>query len=115
LLTVEYNEHIGIVVADAAVPHIVQYWLGLHQQGQLTTIAAGNEMLIDQFRLAVLDEQISHEDIMFMYQGEQIKVDTYGKLAHWPTGMCDLQQTQLRRLILGADKKRDKLKLKASE
>lgn len=115
MLTVEYNEHTGTVVADAAIPNMVEYWLGLHQQGQLSTIAVGNEMLIDQFRLAVLDDQISHEDIMFMYQGEQIKVDTYGKLAHWPTGMCVFVQLQLHRLVLDADKKYRKLKLKASE
>lgn len=106
MLTVIYNPDSGVAVPDGKVADTVTRWIEQFSKGEITMIEAGTETLINEIRLAVLNDQIPFGEIQFQYQNEIIPHDEYGKLRTWPKGFCCLITRQVGELIRGASKKR---------
>jgi hypothetical protein len=67
-----------------------------HKLGKPNTlILIGQESIITQFRVAVKQQLIDNIDIIFHFNEERIPVYSNGRVEHWPTGFCDLFDTQL--------------------
>lgn len=106
MLTVEYDSDSGFACCDGAVKEWVDKHIRLYNTVGHTTLVIGTETLINGFRLAVLDDEISHNDIQFMHNGEVLTVNTYGVLPSYPAGFCDLGMYQALAFITGASRKK---------
>ena len=49
----------------------------------------GNDSVVTQFRLAVANNKIPHNELVFVCNNEEIPVNQYGDLRFWPTGFAD--------------------------
>lgn len=90
MLKVHFDAMRGLAVPDGAArgfvddiittrnPHAGDY-----------EIVIGTDTIVTQFRLAVADRRIPHEDIVFVFNGENIPLNRYGDLNHWPIGFDD--------------------------
>lgn len=63
------------------------------------TVYVCNELAIEQFRCAVVDGLISHEELEFEFDGEVILVDKHVQLKSYPIGFCDTYEKLLMKLV----------------
>jgi hypothetical protein len=65
--------------------------------------------LIDAIRAEVVKGTYSHEDICFIFEGETILMNEYGRMANWPKGFNDMSMRICYDIIRGARDKRKKV------
>ena len=47
--------------------------------------------IFTRLRLAVVEGEIPHSQILFYFKGESLKVNRYGAIKEWPDGFCDYE------------------------
>lgn len=62
-------------------------------------VTIGSFMVIEEVRALIFEGALSHEDIMFKFEGREIRIDKFGTPAYWPAGFCDAYGKILRRMI----------------
>ena len=69
--------------------------------GDTTTIYVGTNAMINEIRCAVLPphKHLDYENVVFVFNGEEINIDKNGRLNNWPKGFCDTMDEQLDRLL----------------
>jgi len=97
---IDYNATIGDSFADGMVVKIVDDWI---EDGSCN-IVTSTGLIIDAFRAAVKQGKVSSEDIVIKFRGEELPVDSRGKLDHWPAGFHDTQD-KLLTILLGWETK----------
>jgi hypothetical protein len=73
--------------------------------GTTGEFTVSSELFIDAIRVCIVNGQISNQDIVFVYKGEEMKPDENGRLRNWPPGFCDTHQKLLRGLITNTKNK----------
>ncbi len=58
------------------------------------------ESVITMFRVKVAEQVLGSGELCFMYEGEILPVVSNGRLEHWPTGFCSLNDNMLDRLLV---------------
>lgn len=103
MIIVEYNPTSDYVVPDAEVEKYVDDVLNYYKNTNPTVfglkITVGSEIIIQAFRVAIKEGRISHNDIVFEYNGERLPPDSYGRLCKWPKGFCSISLEFLSRLL----------------
>jgi hypothetical protein len=95
LLTVVFDGDNGVVVPDNRVASHVNKILDRFQLVDRLSCFVGNGELVNEFRVRVRRGELKHEEIVFEFKGETIKVDERANLDRWPKGMCDMVGKQL--------------------
>jgi hypothetical protein len=95
MLTIEYDSLNGIPVADGMAEMLV---LDMFKRG-FTHYKTGSENLILATRALIADGKLPHTEIQFLFKGEIIKPDKYGRSLEWPVGFCDCINDWLSRLL----------------
>lgn len=95
MFTVIFDGDEGICVADNRAEN---YLTAFYHQYPDGTITVGSETLFTLARALVADGVIPCDKVRFMFNGEVIKHNRSGSLAHWPQGMSDLMMHTTRRL-----------------
>ena len=98
-ITVVYDPVDGKAVAEWKVAEFVSDVVELYKRSGKVTIFVGLSQLVDEFRIRVIRREIEHEQLLFMFNGQYIKVDPTGMLERWPTGFCDFIDGQLTVLL----------------
>lgn len=102
ILTIEYNPVDAIPVADGRceveVSRIIDIFRDVNGAYKW---AVSSSLMIDYFRLAVVQGKISHEELRFKFKDEIITVHENGSLSHWPKGFCDYLDIVIRKIITG--------------
>lgn len=83
ILKVVYDPKNGTTVPDNRIKQYVQNRIKLAKECNLTVIV-GNDILVHAFRLAVLQQQIDCDKIVFEFEGQPVKVCSCGALAKCP-------------------------------
>lgn len=92
-MIVEYS-NTGFAVADGdAISYASKAWAN-----QLD-IKVSSEITILAFRVLVRDGFIKHDELVFLFKGQKIQVDSKGELEKYPNGFCDTFSSLLFRLI----------------
>lgn len=103
MLTVEYSEK-GVSMADADVQEYVDKTLEDYKASSLigfkdTQVIVSNQIVIECFRLAIKQNKISSDKIVFVFEGKELFPRKDGRLDYWPTGFCDLYDSFLEKLV----------------
>ena len=107
MLIVEYDPNNKLVaIADGETAQFVDNALRFHRKYQtkygidnMYEITTSNQLVINEFRLAVLRGYIPFDQLTFKFAGELIPVSINAKLYDWPEGFCDLNAKQLASLV----------------
>lgn len=71
-----------------------------NNRGDIIKYSTGN--IFNRVREGIVDGEISHENVVFLYQGQEIIPNEYGAIVHWPNGFCDIDIRMSEHLVLGA-------------
>jgi hypothetical protein len=54
---------------------------------------------VSRVRVAINEGDLSPEDVLFVFRGEELVPTANGRLHRWPEGFCDAEQKLLERLL----------------
>jgi hypothetical protein len=99
--TIEYapNEE-AIRDADAERPALEF----LQLEGQ-QHICVSTDNFINAARVHICRGVIPHDQVVFLFDGMELRPDSDGRLDHWPRGFCDFTDRWLMELLHGRVKK----------
>lgn len=99
MITIEYSKN-GKPTSDfnteSLVLDVIKEYL---VSGKDKYINVSNELIIEFFRISILEGKIDNELIRFLYNGEYIHPNEDGKIDHWPKGFCNHSLSALERLL----------------
>lgn len=101
MLKIIYHPTLGAAVPDGRLEQTVADIIRrYHLDNDKNIYLTSSELLIDAFRVAVVEGQINCKDIVFSYNNEEdIRVDNYGTLSDYPQGFLETHNGLLFRLI----------------
>ena len=99
MLRIIYDPLDGEAVADGKASEWVSKRLihRLTTNGDLT-VTVGTEVMINEFRLAVVDKKIKPEEMVFIFKDHILTIREGGRINKWPCGFCDTLVHQLARM-----------------
>ncbi|OME54116.1 hypothetical protein BSK59_16175 [Paenibacillus odorifer] len=99
ILTIEYSPN-GISISDFNVVEFARTFCKNHNEFNEDAIyVVSSEIFIDAMKLMIVEGLISHEDIVFVYNNEKLKVNYLGEIERYPSGFCDAGQKILSNVI----------------
>ena len=107
MLRIIYNSRVGLVVPDGLVEETVQDLIQQHRVGKTSVVAVASDLFVAAFRLAILNDQLHHEEVEFQFDTTILQADTYGKLPAFPYD--DVSCSYAIALITGTTKKKQRL------
>lgn len=95
MIKVTYDPINGMAVPDGRA----ESWVKEVMETNGTDFHAivGTEVMVNVFRLLVLEQKIKPEELVFIFGDVEIPVDKFGALKFWPKGMTILDD-QLQKL-----------------
>jgi hypothetical protein len=105
MLVVNYDPHNGHAVPDAKIKEFVKVAIETHEDLGNNVVEVGSELIIGEFRVAIIDGLIPHDQIVFRFEGQVIVPNEYARLPAWPQGFCDYGDTQCRHVLVAASRK----------
>lgn len=100
MITVEYCAE-GIPVSDFAIEQYMVLINSSLQHDHNQHWRFSTSPIFDAIRVEVLEERIDYQQIQFLFNGKEIKLDKYGKMSSTPRGFIDPQSDYWEKLILG--------------
>jgi hypothetical protein len=101
-ITVEYNPLAGHVIKDGEaeewVDEIIKTAFSIKDEKDLV-ITVASSLLVDFFRLRLVQGVIKVDQIEFTFDGKVIKHNSYATFEHWPKGYCDVGDHVLEGLL----------------
>jgi len=103
LIKVIYGAY-GAAMADSEVDSWIS--MVLHNYKESTpsqwTYCVANEAPINALRLAIAEGKIDHTKVEVWFNGNQVIINEYGAIAHWPDGFCDINGTLSEKILIAA-------------
>lgn len=97
----EYCEE-GEVVSDFKVEEWCHEKLALPDG---TVVKFATELVNDVIRCWISNSELDKEAATFIFKGQHLKPNEYGRLDPWPPGFCDIGLHFLTEMLTGATKK----------
>jgi hypothetical protein len=69
------------------------------------TLFYSTDNIFNRIRLGILEDEIDCNEIRFEFNGEEIVINHYGAIRHWPNGFCNLSGNMAEKILLGSFKK----------
>jgi hypothetical protein len=80
MLKIIWDDNIAVPVVDSKIQTFVN--VALNSKYDFCYVA--QTVLIDAFRLAVKEGKINYKEVVFVYEGEEFRVDQNGRFDHYP-------------------------------
>ena len=93
LTTIIWDDHVSI--PDAAVDAFARDAV----KAGLTEIRVGTATMLNALRLEVKRGNLDPQNVAILFRDQQLHIDKYGELDHWPIGFGDKWDQQLGELI----------------
>ena len=118
MITITYDPLQGQVVPDGEVAAYVTNVIREHIAGSVhdydikveRTVGSGS--IINEFRLRVARQELSHTSLQFVFDHQTMTVNEYAVLYDWPKGFADLDDRQVSEILICALKRRRNQKAK---
>lgn len=98
-IRIEYDPDTGKAIKDGALDGWVDSIVDRYKADKPTTKKIATEACVDALRVKVKEREINHKDIVFIHNDDEIMVDKYGSLSHYPKGFCEIMDNLLEKLI----------------
>jgi len=94
LIIIEYDPILGITLPDIHLKDELEYILRNYtkHKNHLSIYSYGNETFVLNARLLVSRNLVKPYEIIFIFKGEIITINEYGRLNPWPNGFCDNEE-----------------------
>jgi len=105
MLTITYDPDFKGCVPDGRVEEVVDNIIAY--KDQRSEVIVSNQTVIEELRLRICKDEISHEDIVFMFDDEEIHVNEYGAgLSGYPKGFLSAHLNRVTEILRCASDKR---------
>ena len=102
MLIIEYCDD-GIAVrdceAEAFVKEIVRNYCDSDRMFDDMVVKISNELVVNYLRVEVKHGVIGCDEMVFRFDGKDIKINDRGRLMSWPKGFCDRSEKIFEELI----------------
>lgn len=99
MIEITYDPKLGKSVPDGKVQSWVETFISDALTHNVKACKVGSELMIHAIRLAIKQGKLDHNDVVFVFEGEEIKSDKDGRMFHWPLGFCDHYESFLSKLL----------------
>jgi hypothetical protein len=82
MITLEYDSMEGLALPEGKIKEFVTEYIAAHRDKDVT-LAYGQELILNYFRLAIVNNKLDHNNIVVKYQDTIIPIDKYGTLKKW--------------------------------
>ena len=111
MIKIIYDPKNGQTVPDKRVDSFVKQWISSNAYvDKDIELRIGSEIIIDRFRLAILNEEIDINQIEVWFEDKHLVHNEYGVFKTYPEGFCDTSVNFVERLLMGGIKKRKLLR-----
>ncbi len=84
-----YDPWFGISKPDSAVDEWVRCQISLHERTKRDyEYNIGSELIIDRFRLAMINNEIDINQVEFWFNNEKLTHNEYANIIPWPLDFC---------------------------
>lgn len=93
--TIEYATD-GLAIADALCEEQAREFL---KNPSIDYIKISVHCFIDAVRVCIHEGLVDCSQVRFLFNGEELTIDSYGRMENWPFGFCDVNECLLARLL----------------
>lgn len=84
-LIINYDPINGEAVPDRKVySYVKELFVVAEARSEPMQVTIGSCIIIEEVRALISEGALSHEDIVFKFEGKELLCDKFGFLAHWP-------------------------------
>lgn len=98
MITLEYDALNGMFLPDGMVKPFVTEFININRNKDVKLIFA-QELILQEFRLALLTNTLSLDDFKIMFDGYEVKLTYDYKIEDWPKGFCDYGDRCIRDIV----------------
>lgn len=98
--TIEYHQD-GVAIADHACSMSARMFLTMVGD---QAIKVSTDNFIYEVCALIAEKFISHEEVVFLFEGKSIAPNAGGRLQEWPQGFCDITEKALYRILKATSK-----------
>lgn len=98
MITLEYDALNGMVLPEGMVKPFVTEFIRLNK-GQDIKLIFGQELILQEFRLALINGAFSVNDFQLMFDNREVKFTYDFKIDQWPKGLCDYSDQCIRDIV----------------
>lgn len=103
-LVISYMEA-GLTIADIKVMKWAEELAEIFHKGTVSCLRiVSNAAMVDAIRLLIAKGVLDYKEVVFRYEGKDIKPNRYGMIVHWPNGFCDSRDNILEDLLTASIK-----------
>ena len=84
MLNVIWDENHYEAIPDKRIMSEIDYVIAQNQPNKEYVFHTPQELVLQGFVLAVVEKRISHDQIVFWYDQEKIRINEFGVLDKWP-------------------------------
>lgn len=82
MITLEYDSMAGLALPEGKICDFVDQFI-TDNTGKDVHLVYSQELILDYFRLAIVNNKLDHNNIVVKYQDTIIPIDKYGTLKKW--------------------------------
>ena len=98
-IKIKYDPHTGKAIKDGELDGWADNIVDQYKANKSLTRKIATEACVDALRIKVKEGKINHKDIVFIYNDDEIRVDKYASLSHYPKGFCETMTNLLEKLL----------------
>jgi hypothetical protein len=98
-LRVEYDPKFGDAIRDGEIEKIVASMIKHKDEVAWEYHRFATQNIFTRLRLAVKRDEISSNDIYFIFGATKIKIYPSGGASPWPEGFCDLEENYMLEML----------------
>jgi hypothetical protein len=98
---ITYDAVNGDPTQDGLCGKLVDEFISLGKETGLSDLdyVTSSSAVITAFRLAAAEDKIATDDVVFIFEGQEITMDNNFELSAWPLGFCDPQGAMLSKIM----------------
>jgi hypothetical protein len=101
MIKVEYTPN-GIPISDFECAEFAANILGALPD---TVYKISTENLFHEIRAQIAEDKLPHDQIVFVFEGEELHINEYGVIQYWPRDFCANSSLTAERCLRAASKK----------
>ena len=94
-----YDAHVGQPIADGLVENYVTNLISHKNTITCPIHTTSSALVIHTLRACIAEGKVSCDDVIFIFNGDELLPDKDGRLAKWPDGFADHFDKTLDRLL----------------
>ena len=99
-IIVEYDANSGYTFPDGQAEKWVDNMIQIARDGRKEVkFQVSSALLVDYFRVKLARGELSMNEVEFVYEGQTLVHNEYGRFENWPKGFCDRTDKVLEELL----------------